>query len=97
MLQLCPCQLVFFKLIKHDLSKTEQNRIVSLEEMFLLPGQRLQSVTKLRGVGNRYALPCPGTVAVPLCDMPKRGRRASFEFPALLRGETVPDEPPEDM
>ena len=40
-----------------------------------------------------YALPCPGTVAVPLCDMPKRGG-ASFEFPALLlRGETVPDDP----
>ena len=35
-------------------------------------------------------LPWPGTVAVPLCAIPKRGGVVAS---AMLRGETVPDEP----
>ena len=44
-------------------------------------------VSKL--ISGQGLLPWPGTVAVPLCAIPKRGGVAS----AMLRGETVPDEP----
>ena len=82
----------FFKLIKHDLSKTEQNRIVSLEEMFLLPGQRLQSVTKLRGVGMPFPARAPSRCPCATCQNAAAAPRSNF--PPCCAERPSPTNPP---